>query len=119
MELESILQKYSRTCNAVKVEMSDVMYNAIKEATLFVRNVTSMYNENEGYALGRSGLEKLMTEIKRFSAGSNVIVFKFLDKFKPTAPAPGRLRCTSCTIIICRPQSKPRWPLIIRTLTPW
>ena len=47
------LQKYSRTCNADEVEeMSDIMYNAIKEATLFVRTVTSMYNK--GYASGLS-----------------------------------------------------------------
>ena len=53
MELEGTLQKYSRTCNADEVEeMSDIMYNAIKEATLFVRTVTSMYNK--GYASGLS-----------------------------------------------------------------
>ena len=40
-----------------------------------------MYNENEGYALGLSGLEKLMTELKLFSTCSDITVFEFLNKF--------------------------------------
>ena len=40
-----------------------------------------MYNNNEGYAPGLSSLEKSMTEIKPFSAGSDVTIFEFLDKF--------------------------------------
>ena len=39
-----------------------------------------MYDDNEGYAPGLSGLEKSMTEIKRFSAVFKVTVFEFLDK---------------------------------------
>ena len=61
--------------------MSDVVDNATEEATTFVMTVSSMYNENKGYASGLSRLEKSLTEIKPFSAGSEVTVFKFLNKF--------------------------------------
>lgn len=51
MEMESILQKYSRDCDAAEVEeMSYIVYTTIDEATSFVRNVNLMYNENECYA---------------------------------------------------------------------
>ena len=61
--------------------MSDQVDDAIEEATTFIRTITLMYKDNEGYALGLSGLEKLMTEIKPFSAGSDITIFEFLDKF--------------------------------------
>ena len=61
--------------------MSEIVYSAIEEATLFVKTVTSINNNNEGYSPGLSGLEKSMTEFKPFSAGSDVTVFEFLDKF--------------------------------------
>ena len=49
MELESMLQKYSRTCDAVEVEeMSDIVFRAIEEASQFVKTETSIYNDNEG-----------------------------------------------------------------------
>ena len=38
-------------------------------------------DENEGYATGLSSHEKATTDIKLFSAGSDVTIFKFLEKF--------------------------------------
>ena len=40
-DLDTTLQKYSRTCDHVETEeMSDIMVNAIEEATSFIRTVT-------------------------------------------------------------------------------
>ena len=57
------------------------MDTIIQEVSDFIAQVTRLYNENEGYAPGLTGLEKSLTEIKPFSAGSEVTVFEFIDKF--------------------------------------
>ena len=53
----------------------------IEEASNFITTVTSLYDDNEGYAPTLRGLEKVMAEINPFSAGSDVTIFEFLDKF--------------------------------------
>ena len=53
----------------------------IADASQFVTQVTKLYNENKGYAPGLTGLEKSLTEIKPFSAGSDVTIFEFIDRF--------------------------------------
>ena len=82
IELESSLQKFSRTCDDAELDlMTATVYEIIEEATRFVTQVTRLYNENKGYAPGLTGLEKSLKEIKPFSAGSDVTVFEFIDKF--------------------------------------
>ena len=44
-------------------------------------NIAALYDENEGYAPGLSGHEKATTDIKPFTAGSDVTIFEFLEKF--------------------------------------
>ena len=56
-ELESTLRPYSRICDPTELD------------------------ENEGYAPGLSGHEKATTDIKPFTAGSDVTLFGFLEKF--------------------------------------
>ena len=53
----------------------------IADASQFVTQVTKLYNENKGYAPGLTGLEKSLTEIKPFSAGSDVTILEFIDRF--------------------------------------
>ena len=57
------------------------MDGIIAEASQFVTQVTKLYNKNEGYATGLTGLEKSQTKIKPFSAGSDVVIFEFIDRF--------------------------------------
>ena len=57
------------------------MEAATKEAPRFVDAVGVLYDKNKGYAPGLSGHEKATTDIKLFSAGSDVMIFKFLEKF--------------------------------------
>ena len=54
---------------------------AIEEATKFVETISSLYDENEGYAPGLSGHEKARTDIKLFASVSDITIFEFLDKF--------------------------------------
>ena len=71
-----------RTYEEKLVELNTVTVDSIiQEAGDFITQVTRLYNENEGYAPGLTGLEKSLTEIKPFSAGSDVTVFEFIDKF--------------------------------------
>ena len=53
----------------------------VGETSNFISTSTSLYDDKEGYASGLSSLEKSMTEIKPFSAGSYITIFEFLDKF--------------------------------------
>ena len=82
LELESALQKYSQIADPMDFGVvTDQVDPVIEEASNFITTVTSLYDDNEGYALGLSGLEKSITEIKPFSAGSDITIFKFLDNF--------------------------------------
>ena len=60
--------------------MSSRVKAASQEAMRFTELVGELYDNNEGYAPGLSGHEKATTDIKPFSAGSDVTIFKFLDK---------------------------------------
>lgn len=81
-EIESDLQKYSWIADPAELgELMGQVDPIVEEASNFIATVTSLYDENEGYAPTLSGLEKAMAEIKPFSAGSDVTVFEFLDKF--------------------------------------
>ena len=82
MELETTLQKFSRTCDDAELDLMTATVDEIIEgATKFVTQVTRLYNDNEGYAPGLMGQEKALMEIKPFSAGSDITVFEFIDKF--------------------------------------
>ena len=61
--------------------MSERVEAASQEATRFTELVGELYDENEEYAPGLSGHEKATTDIKPFTAGSDVMIFKFLEKF--------------------------------------
>ena len=81
-EIDSDLQKYSRVADIVELdEVTNQVDPIIEEASNFITTVTSLYDDNEGYAPTLRGLEKAMAEIKPFSSGSDVMVFEFLDKF--------------------------------------
>ena len=81
-DIESDLQKYSRVANLMELEeVFDQVDPIVEEASNFVATITSLYDDNEGYAPTLSRLEKVMAEIKGFSAGSDVMDLKFLDKF--------------------------------------
>ena len=81
-ELESTLRQYSRICDPTKLDdVSDQVDTAIEETTKFVDNIAALYDENEGYVPGLSGHEKATTDIKPFTAGSDVTIFEFLEKF--------------------------------------
>ena len=54
---------------------------ATDEAMRFVDCITALYDENEGYAPGLSGHENALTDSKPFTAGSNITIFEFLEKF--------------------------------------
>ena len=62
-------------------DLSDQVDTATEEATKFVDNIAALYYENEGYTPGLSGLEKTTTDIKLFTAGSDITIFEFLEKF--------------------------------------
>ena len=80
--LESTLQKLATQCEDEELDQDTATVDAIiREAGEFITQVTRLYNENEGYAPGLTGLEKSLTEIKPFSAGADVTVFEFIDKF--------------------------------------
>ena len=72
----------------------------IAEASQFITQATRLYNKNQGYAPGLTGLEKSLTEIKPFSAVSNVTIFAFIDRFNAYCSIQRRRRRTSYTIII-------------------
>ena len=57
------------------------MEAATEEATRFVDAIGILYDKNKGDAPGLSGHEKATTDIKPFSAGSDITIFKFLEKF--------------------------------------
>ena len=81
-ELENTLQQYSRICDPIDLDdLSDQVDAATEEATKFVDSIAVLYDKNKGYAPGLSGLEKATTDIKPFSAGSDVTIFEFLEKF--------------------------------------
>ena len=70
-ELESTLQKLATMCDDEELDANTVtVVSIIQEASQFITQVTRLYNENKGYAPGLTGLEKSLTEIKPFSAGS-------------------------------------------------
>ena len=53
LELESALQKYSQIADPMDLdEVTDQVDDVIEEATNFITMVTSLYNDNEGYAPG-------------------------------------------------------------------
>ena len=62
-------------------DLSDQVDTATEEATKFVDNIAALYYKNEGYTPGLSGLEKTTTDIKLFTAGSDITIFEFLEKF--------------------------------------
>ena len=69
-------------CDDEELDLNTATVDSIiQEAGDFIAQVTWLYNENEGYPLGLTGLEKSLTEIKPFSAGSDITVFEFIDKF--------------------------------------
>ena len=81
-DLENTLQQYSRLCNPDDLDdLSEQVKAATEEATRFMDSIGILYDENEGYAPGLSGHEKASTNIKPFSAGSDVTIFEFLEKF--------------------------------------
>ena len=81
-ELKSTLQKLATMCDDEELDANTITVDSIiQKASQFMTQVTRLYNENEGYAPGLTGLEKSLTEIKPFSAGSEVTVFEFIDKF--------------------------------------
>ena len=80
MELVSTLQRLSITCHDEELDMNTATVDSIiAEASQFVTQVMRLYNENEGYAPGLTGLEKSLTEIKPFSA--DVTIFEFIERF--------------------------------------
>ena len=81
-KFENTLQMYSRLADPDDLDNLTVQVEAATvEATRFMDTVGMLYDENEGYAPGLSGYEKATTDIKPFSAGSDVTIFKFLEKF--------------------------------------
>ena len=81
-ELENTLLKYSRLADPDGlVDLTEQVEAATEEATGFVDTVGELYDDNEGFATGLSGHEKATTDIKPFSAGSDVTIFEFLEKF--------------------------------------
>ena len=52
-----------------------------QEAARFTQLVGELYDENEGYAPGLSRHVNATMDIKPFTAGSDVTIFKFLEKF--------------------------------------
>ena len=81
-ELESILRQYAKICDPDELDdLSDQVESTIEKATMFVENIASLYDEDEGYAPGLSGHEKATTKIKLFAAGADVTVFEFLENF--------------------------------------
>ena len=57
MELESTLQRISITCDDEELDVNTAMVDGIiAEASQFVTQVTRLYNKNEGYAPGLTGL---------------------------------------------------------------
>ena len=91
------------------------MYYAIEEATKFVETISSLYDENEGYAPGLRGHEKAMTDIKLFSAGSDVTVLEFLGKFGAYCTGTKKVKAYKQTTI-CLRLYKPRRLRSTRTL---
>ena len=80
--LESTLQMLATQCEDEELDQDTATVDSvIQQAGEFIAQVTRLYNENEGYAPGLTGLEKSLTEIKPFSAGADVTVFEFIDKF--------------------------------------
>ena len=80
--MEKYLREYSRLADPDDLEdMSEPVEAASQEATSFTELVGELYDENEGYAPGVSSHEKATTDIKPFSAGSDVTIFEFLEKF--------------------------------------
>ena len=72
-ELENTLQQYSRLADPNDFDdLTEQVEAATEEATRFVDAIGVLYDENEGYAPGLSGHEKATTDIKPFSAGSDV-----------------------------------------------
>ena len=56
-EIESDLQKYSRVADTAKLdELTDQVDSIIEEASNFISTVTSLYDDNEGYAPTLGGL---------------------------------------------------------------
>ena len=85
MELESTLQRLATICDDEELDMNTATVDSIiAEASQFITQVTRLYNENQGNAPGLTGLEKSLTEIKPYSAGSDVTILEFIDwcKFK-------------------------------------
>ena len=81
-KLENTLQQYSRLADPDDLDdLTEQVEAATKEAMRFMDIIGVLYNENEGYAPGLSGHEKASTDIKPFAAGSDVTIFKFLEKF--------------------------------------
>ena len=66
MELEGMLQKWYRTCDAAKVH---VVYITIDEATQFLKTVRSIYNSNMAYAHGLQLIKQFPVHIHSSSEG--------------------------------------------------
>ena len=84
-ELENTLQQYSRLADHDDLEDLTEQVEAItEEATRFTDAVGELYDDNEGYTPGLSGHEKATTDIKPFSAGSDVTIFEVLSLLRDT-----------------------------------
>ena len=81
-EVEKFPREYSQLKDPDDLEdMSAWVEAESQEAVRFTELVGELYDENEGYAPGLSGHEKATTDIKPFTAGSDVTIFEFLEKF--------------------------------------
>ena len=57
MELESTLQRLATICDDKELDMNTATVDSIiAEASQFITQVTRLYNKNEGYAPGLTGL---------------------------------------------------------------
>ena len=72
------------------------MEAASQEAAKFTELVGELYDENEGYAPGLSGHEKATTDIKPFTASSDVTIFEFLEKFSAYCAGTKKIKGSEC-----------------------
>ena len=84
------------------------MEAASQEATRFTELVGELYDKNEGYAPGLSDLEKATTDIKLFSAGSDVTIFEFLEKFSAYCARMKKVKAYKLITTTCRRPSRLR-----------
>ena len=81
-EMEKYLRDYSGFADPDDLnDMSERVEAASQEAARFTELVGELYDENKGYAPGLSGHKKATADIKPFTAGSDVTILEFLEKF--------------------------------------